>query len=130
MFKLILICDSTFGRKLFVLGNFSLHRKRKVIICCPMQVVRLLLPFGLPCIRLSCLFRFNIRQKNGELKHLVGLLGGKICPLQALRLQRITQRRTTWTYIHALNGIRTRNLTVLVAQDRKHLTSCSYWDPS
>jgi hypothetical protein len=42
-------------------------------------------------------------------RHMVGLLGRVISSSQGLYLHRTTQHRKTWTNIHALSGIRTRD---------------------
>jgi hypothetical protein len=51
-----------------------------------------------------------------KFKYLVGLLGRVISPSQGLYQHRITQHRKTKTNIHALSGIRTRDLSIQAAK--------------
>jgi hypothetical protein len=58
---------------------------------------------------LKDLGRLTYRSFLELFRHMVGLLGRVISPLQSLYLHRTTQHRNTRTNIHALSGIRTHD---------------------
>jgi hypothetical protein len=58
---------------------------------------------------LKDLGRLTYRRFLELFRHMVGLLGRVISPLQVLYLHRTTQHRKTRTNIHALSGIRTHD---------------------
>jgi predicted component of type VI protein secretion system len=60
---------------------------------------------------LKGLGRLNYRRFLELFRHMVGLLGRVISPLQDLYLHRTTQHRKTRKNIHALSGIRTHDLS-------------------
>jgi hypothetical protein len=69
------------------------------------------------------LSRLTYRRFLKLFRHMLGLLGRVISPSQGLYLHRTTQKRKTWTNIHALSGIQTHDPSNQPA--KTHTSDCT-----